>query len=386
MFWTKAQKNTIWDQDIDGPDIFAILGNINVGKETLLEGLIKNAAQEQSYPDANVKLKYGKVAGTEHLALNVPGEFVLTAENEDEAVAKRVFLEKRANKIIFVADAKDLKNSLALFFHFSELGLPMIFNINMIDQAQLQGIDIDVKKLEKILGTQVNTSIAIERMGVNNLRNLLDSDISKPKQVEYPKILEEYFTLFDKLLPEKIPHARQLALSLLVGDKVSKDYINATLDEACITPINNLVNSTKKRFKKRISTYLYDIYLNRAEEVFNEVTTTSPAHKLSLENKFGIWSRNLSTGIPIAIVIVSIMFMIVGKFGAEYFVGLTEGTLFGEIINPYVENFLTQFNSPFLSDMSNWSGLLNLDDLISDIENLSFAGHHDGCGPTPQSI
>ncbi|MBT7670010.1 MAG: ferrous iron transporter B, partial [Bdellovibrionales bacterium] len=345
-------KKTIWDRDGGSSDAIALIGGGNVGKETLLEGLTKNIPYEKSYPETSVLMQYGRIAGSKQPIFNVPGDLLFSSASDGEFIAKRIFFEERANKIIFVADAKNLKASLAHFLYCSEFGLPMIFNVNMIDQAQLQGIEIDLPKLEQLLGTKVHTTIGIERMGVNQLRDLLDGQLPEAHSVLYPEVLDNYLSMFSKLLPDAGVGVKQLALSLLVGDKFATKYFEQKFSSEQRQTVNSLISSVKSQFSREISNYLFDIYHNRAEEIYGQVVTTKErSYSLSLEGKFGIWSRNLTTGIPIAVVIIAAMFFIVGRFGAEWLVGWTEGVFFGEILNPMVEGWLATINTPFLTDM-----------------------------------
>jgi len=83
--------------------------------------------------------------------------------NEDERACRDVVFREEfgggINGIILVADAKNLKRSLAIALQYSAFGLPMMLNINMMDEAVSRGIEIDVAKLSKITKVRKGTLV-----------------------------------------------------------------------------------------------------------------------------------------------------------------------------------------------------------------------------------
>jgi ferrous iron transport protein B len=317
---------------------YILIGNVNTGKSTIFNKLCRKNINEGDYPGTTVSISLGPISGKDsnYLLIDTPGSNTIYGENEDELIPKQIILDSRASNIIFVADAKNLKRSLALYLHYMEYGLPVILNINMMDEAVIRNVDINVEKLSQILGVEINTSVAIEGSGISSLEKKLDKPGIAKSPVEYPKFINNYLKLANRILGNG-PISRGVLLSLLTDDRLGWDYLRKRCDSNTLSEIDNLIRQTKNQTIRGIDILLTDLYIEEAENLYNEVVWVRPTSEIPFADKLGIWSRNLLTGIPIAIIVIISMFLFVGRFGAEYLVELLEGGLFGEIIIPYGE-------------------------------------------------
>ncbi|MBF0202551.1 MAG: 50S ribosome-binding GTPase [Desulfamplus sp.] len=171
------------DSSLDGSgfgDIcsdYVLLGNINAGKSTLFEHLSSGESNPANIPGTTVSIQCGNLKGIDGKIYDTPGIYSIFSSNEDERASRDILLipqtRNRLKGLLLVADAKNLKRSIAIALQFAEYGLPMIFDINMIDEASSRGIEIDIEGLSSILGIEVCTSIAREGIGIEKLRSML---------------------------------------------------------------------------------------------------------------------------------------------------------------------------------------------------------------------
>jgi ferrous iron transport protein B len=315
---------------------YILIGNVNTGKSTIFNQLCQKDAKEGNYPGTTVTVASGhfRIKDSDYSLIDTPGLNTIYSENEDELISKQIILDSKATGIIFVADAKNLKRSLALYFHYAEYGLPTIFDINMMDEAFIRNIDINVEKLSQILQTDINTSVAIEGDGISSLKKKLDEARKAESPVRSPQFIENYLKVADRIVGDLLI-SRAVFLALLTNDALSWDYLRKKCDLSTFSEIENLVRQTRKQTAREMDILLIDLYMEEAEKVYNQVVWVRPTKKIPLADKLGVWSRNPLTGIPIAIVVIMAMFLFVGRFGAEFLVGIFEGDLFGEIIIPY---------------------------------------------------
>ena len=317
---------------------YILIGNVNTGKSTIFNKLCHKNIKEGNYPGTTVSTSLSPIlgGGNGRLLIDTPGSNTIYAENEDELISKQIILDSKTQNIIFIADAKNLKRSLSLYFHYIEYGLPIILNINMMDEAIARNIDINAEKLSQILDIEINTSVAVEGGGILSLKKKLDKVKIPESTVKYPEFIRNYLELGNAILGN-LTVSRGLLLSLLTDDKLSWEYLKKKCDSNTFSEMENLAAQTKKQTTKEIDILLVNLYLEEAERVYDEVVRVRPTPKIPFMDKLGIWSRNPLTGIPIAIIIIVLMFLFVGRFGAEYLVGLIEGDIFGGIIIPYGE-------------------------------------------------
>ena len=334
----------------NGIPSYVLIGNVNTGKSTIFNFLCKKDVHEGNYPGTSVFISYGnvKIDDEQCLILDTPGSNTIFGENEDERISKKIISNSPESKIIFIADAKNLKRSLALFFHYAEFGIPVIFNINMIDEAHIRNIDINVEKLEKLLNVKINTSVAIEGDGIESLKKKFNEASLLESKIEYPDYIESYLKLASQILCSN-NISRGVLLSALAGDDIFYSHL---IEKSCpntFSQIERLINETRAKSLKNIQLLLIDKYLEKAEDIYNQTVWESDQKEVPFADKLGILSRNISTGIPIAIFIIFLMYLFVGKFGAEFLVGLIEGNLFGDIIIPYTEKLCRYVPYEFFS-------------------------------------
>lgn len=329
---------------------FVLIGNVNTGKSTIFNWICRQNVKEGNYPGTTVSVSTGSLQTHlgKHTLIDTPGSNTIYGENEDELISKKILLDHSELGLLFVADAKNLKRSLALYLHYTEFEFPMLLDINMMDEAIIKNIEINTEKLAHILGVEVNSSVAIEGNGVNSLKKKLPLATLSPYEVKYPLFLDNYFRLAKQITGNnKI--SRGMLLALLTEDPLTTEHIRTQYGDTQYSEIKKLVDQTRIRTSKPISTLLLDIYLEEAEKIYQQVAWQGETKQIPFADKLGIWSRNLSTGIPIAILIIIAMFYFVGKFGAEFLVDLLEGQLFGETITPWVENTINRLGWDLLT-------------------------------------
>jgi ferrous iron transport protein B len=134
----------------EGPGI-AIVGNMNVGKSSLFSWLCEKETDRKNFPGTTVSLTAGKIKSLKATAYDTPGIYSIFSANEDEMVSRDLLLPQKSfnpiNSILLVADAKNMKRSIAIALQYAEYGLPMLMDINMIDESASRGIDINFEKL-----------------------------------------------------------------------------------------------------------------------------------------------------------------------------------------------------------------------------------------------
>ncbi|MDH3393232.1 MAG: 50S ribosome-binding GTPase, partial [Desulfobulbaceae bacterium] len=148
---------------------YVIVGNMNVGKTTLFSRLRGAEAENVNVPGSTVSIRKSRMKGREACVYDTPGIHSIFSANEDERVSRDILLSPRLQQerlgIILVADAKNLKHSIAIALQYAEYGLPMLFVVNMIDEAAPRGIEIDYQKIAEELGVKVEMTIAREGIG-----------------------------------------------------------------------------------------------------------------------------------------------------------------------------------------------------------------------------
>jgi len=157
----------------------ALVGNPNVGKSTLFNKLTGLRQKAGNYPGVTVEKKTGSFThqGLNYHLIDLPGAYGIHPSSLDEEVVYQVLVD-RANLnhpdlVVVVGDPFNLKRAVLLYQQIREMGLPAIFVVNMIDEAERRGVRIDVGKLEDALSTKVVLTDARSGKGIDTLKAAL---------------------------------------------------------------------------------------------------------------------------------------------------------------------------------------------------------------------
>ena len=153
----------------------AIVGNPNVGKSVVFNRLTGAYVTVSNYPGTTVNVSRGKakIEGEEFEIVDTPGMYSLMPITEEERVARSILLEEKPGVILHVVDAKNLERMLPLTLQLIEAKLPVILELNMMDETKAAGIEVDIKQLEQELGIPVAATVATTGQGIKALRRTL---------------------------------------------------------------------------------------------------------------------------------------------------------------------------------------------------------------------
>ena len=150
-----------------------LIGNPNVGKSALFSRLTGINVVTSNYSGTTVEYRKGYMPykGQSAEIIDVPGTYSLEPTNKAEKVA--VDMLNQGSLIINIIDATNLERNLSLTFELMERKIPMVIALNMWDEAGHIGVEVDVKKLEKLLGVKVVPTVGVTGEGVKKLVNSL---------------------------------------------------------------------------------------------------------------------------------------------------------------------------------------------------------------------
>jgi len=160
-----------------------LMGNPNVGKSVIFSRLTGLNVIASNYAGTTVSFSKGyiKYKEKEMELIDVPGTYTLHPTNEAEMVAVKML--KTGDIVVNVIDATNLERNLFLTLQLITFKKPMILVLNMWDETKHKGIDIDVEKLQAILGIPVITTCGISGEGikeiVDNIENATISSFVK---------------------------------------------------------------------------------------------------------------------------------------------------------------------------------------------------------------
>jgi ferrous iron transport protein B len=151
-----------------------LMGNPNVGKSVIFSRLTGTNVTSSNYSGTTVEYTEGYMKwGKEVIKIiDVPGTYTLDPTNKAEEVAVQMLDE--GDLVVNVVDATNLERNLNLTLQLLEKDIPVIIALNMWDETQHRGIDINVGKLEELLGVPVIPTTATKGNGIRDIINRFD--------------------------------------------------------------------------------------------------------------------------------------------------------------------------------------------------------------------
>ncbi|MBQ7986729.1 MAG: ferrous iron transport protein B [Clostridia bacterium] len=181
----------------------AFVGNPNCGKTTLFNSYTGANLKTANWPGVTVDVMSGKAKlnGRTFVLTDLPGTYALSSFSEDEKVTAD-YLFSRDDVIINVVDASNLERNLCLTLQLLIHGKTMVLALNMMDIVKKRGMEIDISRLEELLGIRVIPVSAKKRTGLSELLKATESAKKPQPEIPITKNTEEIYRLIEKIIKE----------------------------------------------------------------------------------------------------------------------------------------------------------------------------------------
>ena len=165
-----------------GRPVVALVGNPNVGKSTLFNALTHLRQHTGNWPGKTVEVARGRYLcqGATYTLVDLPGTYSLHPGSAEEAVTRDYLLSGEADAALVVVDATCLERNLTLVLQVMAAAWPVVVCVNLLDEAARRHIQVDLSKLQALLGCPVAGAAARSGRGLPQLQALLAQTIAAP--------------------------------------------------------------------------------------------------------------------------------------------------------------------------------------------------------------
>jgi ferrous iron transport protein B len=323
----------------------ALAGNANVGKSVLFNQLTGLHQHIGNWPGKTVE----RAEGTLHFKgytidiIDLPGIYSFSTYSLEELVSRKYIAIERPDLVINVVDASVLERNLFFTLQLVELETPMIIALNQMDMAKRKGIELSVKKLEKLLGISVIPTVAIKRTGIFQLLEkaieMIEKDEkTKSSEVKYGKEIEERITKITERM-EKLQFwypPRYAAVKLLEGDEeISREV--QRIDPQTVAFAEKLATEIEELHRHSCSTVITSERYEIAGCIAREAQKLVPPIKPSIEERIHNLTTHKFLGYPVMIALLLLIFYGIFTFG-DYASELLSNFFYGW--KPFFASFL----------------------------------------------
>ena len=151
----------------------ALVGNPNCGKTTLFNALTGSNQYVGNWPGVTVEKKEGRLKRHDDVIItDLPGIYSLSPYTAEEVVARDYLVKERPDAILNIVDGTNLERNLYLTTQLTEMGIPVVIAINMMDVVEKRGDHIDITRLSKGLGCRIVEISALKSTGIHEAAEL----------------------------------------------------------------------------------------------------------------------------------------------------------------------------------------------------------------------
>jgi len=228
----------------------ALAGNPNSGKTTIFNNLTGARQKVGNWPGVTVEKKEGTVTFNNYTirVVDLPGTYSLTAYSQEEIIARNYIIDEKPDLVVDVIDASNLERNLYLASQLIDLGVKLVFALNMVDMAQSRGQIIDHEQLAILMGVPFIPTVGTKDRGTRELLETIvrvaedRESIARHIHINYGRELEEEITKLQGPIRSAQSsmdehHTRWMGIKLLENDEevvkeiVKKPRKKAVLDQ-----------------------------------------------------------------------------------------------------------------------------------------------------------
>ena len=290
----------------------SLIGQPNCGKSTLFNQIAGYKSLAANFPGATVTYTKGTTYIDNELVevIDLPGTYSLSWYDDAEKETVKALFSMDIDVIVNIIDASMLIRSVELTIELMSLERPMVVALNMMDEAKKKGIEIDVSKLEDMLGIKVIPIVAKKGKGI---RELLDSikDAKKPrKRCVYRKDAEEQILKLTNCISENIKDTKWplklLSIKAIEGFKPCEELIESTKCKELLVSIKKDLDDGMVIINQR-----HALCMN----IFEFSSTVKKITKTSLESRIDSVLMHPFFGYIAMLAIFAVIFYIVFQGG-----------------------------------------------------------------------
>ena len=162
-----------------------MVGNPNVGKSTLFNGLSGSLQRIANFPGVTVDAHMVDVEGKSGplRLIDLPGTYGMRPAALDDAVVTRILREQTPDLVLVVLDAANLRRNLYLLSEVLDLGLPVVVALNMVDEARRAGMIVPTEQIREATGCVVVETVGTTGQGLDELREALEQEHAPTNRV-----------------------------------------------------------------------------------------------------------------------------------------------------------------------------------------------------------
>ena len=348
----------------------ALAGNPNSGKTTLFNALTGSNQFVGNWPGVTVEKKEGKIKGyttkgEEAILVDLPGIYSLSPYTLEEVVSRNFLIGEKPDAIINIIDGTNLERNLYLTTQLTELGIPVIIAVNMMDLVRKNGEELDIDRLPKDTGCKVVEISALKGEGIDQLIRRAVAIAKSGKNVQpahkFEGCVEHAIAHIEEAISGHVDESmeRWYAVKLFERDEKVRESLN--LAKELLDHIEEDVVSCEKEMEDDAESIITGERYNYIGSMIEDCYKKRVKKQMSVSDKIDSVVTNRFFALPIFAAVMFIVYYVSVTTVGTILTDWTNDTLFGEWIIPAAQTGLESIGC------ADWLTGLLVDGIVSGV-------------------
>ncbi len=312
----------------------ALAGNPNSGKTTLFNSLTGSNQFVGNWPGVTVEKKEGRLKKHDGVIItDLPGIYSLSPYTLEEVVARNYLIGERPDAILNIIDGTNLERNLYLTTQLTELGIPVVIAINMMDVVKKNGDKINTAELSRALGCEVVEISALKGTGIAQAAeaavDAAKNGKTEPKHT-FSGTVEHAIAHIEEAAVHNMPEEQQRWYAIKLFERDDKVLEQVKLDKATLDHIEADIKAVEDEMDDDAESIITNERYVYIGELIKGCYKKKSAGKLSTSDKIDKVVTNRWAALPIFAVVMFLVYYIsvstVGTFVTDW----TNDGLFGD--------------------------------------------------------
>ena len=292
----------------------ALAGNPNSGKTTLFNALTGSNQFVGNWPGVTVEKKEGKLKKhTDVTITDLPGIYSLSPYTLEEVVARNYLINERPNAILNIIDGTNLERNLYLTTQLTELGIPVVIAINMMDVVRKNGDKINTNALSQALGCKVVEISALRGDGIMEAAEAAVQAAKNGRTVPmhtFSGPVEHAIAHIEEAAVHSMPEEQQRWYAIKIFERDDKVLAQMNLDKSVMTHIEADIKAAEDELDDDAESIITNERYVYIGQVIKQCYKKHSAGKLSASDKIDRVVTNRWLGLPIFAVVMFLVYWV----------------------------------------------------------------------------
>ena len=292
----------------------ALAGNPNSGKTTLFNALTGSNQFVGNWPGVTVEKKEGKLKKHDGVIItDLPGIYSLSPYTLEEVVARNYLIAERPDAILNIIDGTNLERNLYLTTQLTELGIPVVVAINMMDIVKKNGDKIDTQELSRQLGCKIVEISALKGTGVMEAAEAAIEAAKHGKTVPqhtFSGCVEHAIAHIEEAAVHNLPEEQQRWYAIKIFERDDKVLAGLKIDPQTMQHIESDIKAAEAEMDDDAESIITNERYIYIGSIIKACYKKKNAGKLSVSDKIDRVVTNRWLGLPIFAVVMFLVYWV----------------------------------------------------------------------------